>query len=329
MKVRVALAQTNTLHGTREYDNTLRALELMEEAQRAGAKLLCFPEGYPGPYSGPMDSGGRLPKHPMEMLADKARKLGIYVVAGCVEPYGDEPDTYRLSEKLISPSGEIIGNYYRMQPNHPLFNSVLMDGKMHIVPGEEFVLVPTPIGNIGLLICSELFVPELSRVLMLRGADIIVAGSGGNPSKSRTRLTDTWRAMAWARAAENHVYVLVTQNMYQEGKRGRACIAGPEGLLAHRDDAGLVVADLDMDRLAFLRSHFYDEEVLRAPASPEEAYGARPGQTHDRRPEMYQDLVRPQLDAFDYHYMFRQGDWREDFKKEYTKIQDIPHPRLA
>ncbi len=321
-KVRVAAVQPRSFQGGEEYRNALMAVQYIEESARAGAQLVCFPEGYPGPYSGDLQSEGRLPATPLEMLQEQARKSNLFVVAGAVETCANRSGCFRLAEKLIGPDGAILGNYYRMQPNHPVFNGYLMGGRLDIVPGEEYVLVETPLGVIGLLICSELFVPELSRVLMLRGADIIVAGGGGVHSMIRTRLIDTWQAVARARAAENLLYVVVTQNIFREGARGRTCIAGPEQMVGQRDEPGLVVGDLDMDRLHYLRTHFYDEELLSPPPEESAVYYCRPGQNHDRRPELYTDLTRPQADAFEYKYMEKDTPWRQ----EYAKIEASPKP---
>lgn len=323
MKTRIAVVQPASFFGDQEYLNAQKACEYVKKAKEAGAQLVCFPEGYPGPYSGPIDSGGYLKETPINMLRTQAKESGIYVVAGCVEPAKDYPGCFRLSEKLIGPDGSILGNYYRIQPNHPLFNEFLMGGKTDIVPGEDFVLVDTPIGVIGLLICSELWVPELSRILMLRGADIIIAGGGGVHSATRTKLTDTWRCIARARAAENIVYVAMNQNIFRENTKGRACIAGPEEMLASRDDSGIIIADIDLDRLNYLRSRFYDEEILSSPPDENSIYKSRPGQNHDRRPEKYHDLICPQNDAFDYCYMHNKKPWRDEYEKIKMKLKPI------
>jgi hypothetical protein len=204
-----------------------------------------------------------------------------------------------------------------VQPNHPIFNAYLMGGRHHVLPGDELMTVDAPFGRIGLLICSELFVPELSRILMLRGADIIVAPGGGVHSATRTKLQDTWRAVARARAAENLVYVVMDQNLFSGGN-GRTCIASPERMLASIDGPGLACAELDLDRLQVLRSHFYDDEMLSPPVSDAEVLWSRPGQSHDRRPELYGELTQPQADAFEYHYERRGLD---TWPREYEKIR--------
>jgi hypothetical protein len=138
----------------------------------------------------------------------------------------------------------------------------------------------------------------------------------------RTRLQDTWRAVARARAAENLVYVVVTQNLFDGSRRGRSCIASPERMLAQRDDPGIAIAELDMARLDAIRSRYYDEEILSAPDRDDEIFFCRPGQSHDRRPELYRELVRPQPDAFTYHYE-RRG--LETWRAEYEKIKEDLH----
>src|SRR5207249_1364515 len=127
----------------------------------------------------------------------------------------------------------------------------------------------------------------------------------------------TWRAVARARAAENLVYVVMNQNLFT-GSPGRTCIASPERMLAQRDDAGIAVADLNLSRLEELRSHYTDEEILSPPASDEQVFFCRPGQSHDRRPELYGELCQPQEDAFAYHYE-RRG--LETWRAEYERIK--------
>lgn len=326
MKVKVAAVQPESFHGAEEHKNVDRALAYVDEAAALGAQLVCFPEGYPGPYSGPLDSGGHLRQSPIQALCGKARDRRVYISAGNLEPNHELADTYFITHKLIAPDGQVLANYRRVQPNHPCLNAHLMGGRLHVLPGNEFVVLPTELGRIGLLICSELFVPELARILMLRGADIILAPGGGTHHPTHTRVREAWLCVARARAVENLVYVVVTQNLFYRGVTGRTAVVGPEGTLAEKSDAGLAMAELDLARLDELRSRYYDEEMLGTPEDPSKVWRTRPGQCHDRRPELYGDLVRPQPDAFDYRYDRRGLDrWRE----EYEKIRRSSRPSLG
>src|SRR5438093_310181 len=309
MSVRVAAVQPASFAGAEEGKNAAQACAYIDEAADAGATYVVFPEGYPGPYSGPMENDA------LDRVREKARARRVWVSAGRLER-GAAPDTYHITHVVIDDAGDVRATYRRVQPNHPVFNAYLMGGRHHVLPGDELVTVDAPFGRLGLLICSELFVPELARILMLRGADIVVAPGGGVHGRTHTRLSDTWRAIARARAAEDLVYVVVTQNLFARDARGRTCIASPERMLAERDDAGIAVADLVLERLDRMRSRYYDEEMLTAPRDEADVFWCRPGQSHDRRPELYGELARPQPDAFEYHYERRGLDtWRQEYDK--------------
>ena len=309
MTVRVAVVQPPSFAGAEEHRNAAQACAFVDEAADGGAGYVVFPEGYPGPYSGPMENDA------VDRVRERARARRVWVSAGRLER-GTLPDTYHITHVLIDADGEVRARYRRVQPNHPIFNAYLMGGRYHVLPGDELMTVDAPFGRIGLLICSELFVPELSRILMLRGADILVAPGGGVHGPTRTRLQETWRAVARARAAENLVYVVLNQNLFGGSRQGRTCIASPERMLAQRDDAGIAFADLDLGRLDALRSRYYDEEILSPPEREDQVFFCRPGQSHDRRPELYGELTQPQADAFEYHYERRGLDtWRREYER--------------
>ena len=112
----------------------------------------------------------------------------------------------------------------------------------------------TRIGRIGMLVCSELYSPELSRLLMLQGVASIAYPAGG----AINELLPGWRTLIYARAIEGLVFTVACQNLYGE-EEGVATVASPEGVLAQAKGEGLIVADLDFDRLAFLRAE--DEKI--------------------------------------------------------------------
>ena len=66
-------------------------------------------------------------------------------------------------------------------------------------------------------------------------------------------LLPGWRTLIYARAIENLVFTVACRTSTVR-KRGRiGTIAGPEGLLAQEKGEGLILAELDLDRLSFLR----------------------------------------------------------------------------
>jgi predicted amidohydrolase len=330
-KVKVAAVSSETVYGEGEWQNAFKAVAYVDEAASMGAQLVCFPEGYPGPCSGPMDSEGRLSSTPIQMLCEKAKQHKVYISAGNVEPSGEIEAAYYLCNKLISPEGKILANYKRCQPTHPVFNSYFYGGRMHFLPGEELKVLDTDLGKIGLLVCSELWVPELARIEMLMGAEIILAPIGGIHSKTKMLRYDqegnvlrgskelsTWQCISRARAAENLVYVVTATNVFFKNSPRGSFIASPEETLGLSEGVSITYATLDMERLSNLRGKYFEEDDFIPPAdfANHRPLLCRPGQNHDRRPEFYKKLIEPQPDAFDYFYFKRGLDaWKEEYQK--------------
>ena len=329
MKVRVAAISAEAYYGPEEYRNAERVLKYVDEAAAIGAQIICFPEGYPGPFNGPIDFGGHLDFNPMDALREKARQYGVYISAGGLEANPELSETFFVSHKLISPEGDILANYRRVQPSFPGTNLYMMGGRMHVVPGDEIMVVDTGLGRIGLQSGSELLTPEISRVQMLKGAEIILCPTGGLHSFTYLRLGETWRSIARARAAENLLFVVVAQSVFLVNGRSYdinvGCVTSPEEFLAISEGPGIMVATLNMERLHILRTRFQEEEYLASPKDPDNFHPvkARPGQNHHRRPELYRPLIEPQEDAFDYFYSHRGLEaWRDDFQR----IRRLPRP---
>ena len=270
--VTVAAAQPQTHRGADEIRNVDRALEYIDEAADAGAQIISFPEGYPGPYYGALDYC------PDEEISNKARERSMFVIHSRLEETELE-DKYALLLRLVDPNGNLRGTYQRVQVPSTRLNRLLF-GK-DLKPGSEsdLAVYETEIGNIGLLICSEVYSPELSRILTLKGADMIFYPVGGLIYE----MMASWKTMVRARAIENLIYVVSTGNIYGR-EQGMGTIVGPEEILAESAKPGLLVAELDLDRLDELRD---DDEPGELPYPSETV----PGLIRWRRPELYGTLL--------------------------------------
>ncbi|OGL63297.1 MAG: hypothetical protein A3J27_07545 [Candidatus Tectomicrobia bacterium RIFCSPLOWO2_12_FULL_69_37] len=321
MKTKVAAVQAESVFGDEEWRNVDRAIRYLDEIAGLGAHLICFPEGYPGPAHGPMDSKGKLSAHPIDLLREKIREVGVYCACSDVAEHEELPEVYYLCQKLIGPDGEILADHRRSQPDEPELNEYLFNKKRHFAPGPGPTVVETEIGTIGLLICSELWVPELPRIANLMGAEIIISPVNGIHTPSlhhvETRgpdgllnspLWETWKCISRCRAAENVQYVVVTQNTFDPSYAGVGHIAGPEALLAEHRGAGVFTAELDMDRLRYLRGTLYQYSMLDSTKlkGDEPSLGTRPGQNRLRRPSIYGKLLEPGPRDFDYDYYLRE-----------------------
>jgi predicted amidohydrolase len=284
--MRLALIQPRSASGAAEQKNFDDALQWLDRAAEAGADLVVFPECYPGPAN-PINSYDSI-----SVIAERAAKLGVHVVAGRIEPASE--GRYYVTLHLIDDEGQTVGVYRRTTPNGPyIYRDIPAWDFDYEAGADEPEVYETKLGRIGMLVCSEAYSPELSRVLALKGADLILYPVGGSVNE----LLPSWRTVLHARAIENLCYTGASQNLYDDGEEGVAQIAGPEGVLEQRADEGMVIADLDMDRLSFLRG---EDEKVEFP----KRYATVPGLFRWRRPELYGELV---AEARDPHAAAKKG----------------------
>ncbi len=268
MALRLAVVQPRTFRGEEAERNVECAARYIAQAAEAGAQIVCFPEGYPGPSN---------PAHSYDGLVavqDEAHQHGIYVVASRIEPAARE-EGHHMVLHLIGPDGRVCGTYRRTTPVGPYVYRDIPDWQFTYVAGDALPVFPTPLGSVGLLVCSEVYAPELPRLLALKGAEVVLMPAGALLNE----LLATWRTMVWARAIENLMYTATCQNIFGV-EEGVAMVAAPECVLAQRAAPGVLTADLDMDRIRWLRAQ---DEKIEMPKQ----YRVVPGTLRWHRHDLY------------------------------------------
>ena len=123
--------------------------------------------------------------------------------------------------------------------------------------GIEFPVADTAVGRLGALICYDRQLPETSRILAIKGAQLILFPSWG----ARGEMNEV---MMRTRAYENSVFVAF---VHPE----RCLIIDPTGKVIARDVG-------DKDQIVTARIEL-DERVGRGPI-------------RDRRPDLYRELLQ-------------------------------------
>lgn len=237
-----------------------KAVACIETAARQQAEIVVFPELYPGPQDPARDCFSLADAE--AALAEAARHLGLWVFFNGKADDG-RGGTFNQA-RVLGPDGKLRGVYNKMIPASNEPNT----------PGTEPLLVDCDGLRVGVLICWELWYPEVARCLRLMGADLVVAPTGG----ILYELTENWRTILRARALENNCYVGMSVNVF--GLEDGLCeLAGPEGAVASHCGEGVLVADLDLERLRYLRET--DERIIVP-----KPYRAVPGLIRWLRPEV-------------------------------------------
>jgi predicted amidohydrolase len=247
-------------------------LEALGQAAANGCDLVAFPEcalsGYmfdDAEYA--RSCGDPIPGPSTDALARACALNGLYCVLGMLERAGE---LLYNTAVLIGPHG-LVGRYRKS-------HIARIGADCFTTPGREpYRVHETPVGRIGLQICYDWRFPEITRVLALRGAEIIVHSSS-SPVSSR-ELADF---LTRARAAENGVFFVMANRCGREGDTaffGRSQVVDPLGsrLAQANGDETVIMTELD---LALAR------EKTKEPGG---AYQV--SLFDDRRPELYAPLL--------------------------------------
>ncbi len=217
------------------------------------AELVVFPEtvttGYETGLSAEelWDLVDEAPGQITEKIQRTAQELGVHVVWPSYRRAGERGSVYN-SAILIGPDGEIVGIYDKTHPA-PWERR---DGGGWAEVGTQAEVFETPLGNIGMIICYDGDFPELSRLLAVKGADIIVRAS------ALQRSYDIWYITNCARAYDNHVYVVASNLVGSDACGnygfGHSMIVTPIAwrLAQARGTEEIIAAKLDPDPLRYI-----------------------------------------------------------------------------
>jgi nitrilase len=113
--------------------------------------------------------------------------------------------------------------------------------------GDDLVIVPTPLGQLGLSICYDLRFPELYRRLVDDGATVLSIPAAFTATTGKAH----WHSLLRARAIENLAYVIAAgQHGSHPGGRktfGHSVIIGPWGQVIAELEAGDGIVDAEID----------------------------------------------------------------------------------
>ena len=277
MTFRIAAVQPISHRPGEDGHNVADAVQTIERAAGDGADFVCFPETYPGPWRMPASFD------PTPALVDAAAKHGVHAVFGTIEPIDAKAATAYNLIVMAYPDGRAPARYRRTHPNGPWIYTGGRSWEFQYVAGNEFPVFETAHGKVGLAMCSEVYMPEVSRALALRGAELIFMPAGVD----KNRLWATWRALIWARAIENLAIVVTTQNLFDHAERGLAMVAAPEEIMFESTAAGVSVVEVSLERVRQLRAS-------RDEVGSSAVCGAKQGVLGPQwqRPELY-DAIHP------------------------------------
>jgi len=245
--LKIALAQISCKRADKT-SNIEKMKLYVEKAEKEGAELVIFPELSLTDYLVRdliYELAEPIPGPSVKKMAEIAKENQVYIVFGMPEMSQKAESVIYNTAVLVGPEG-YIGKYRKMYlPTHSVFEE-----KRYFRQGYETSVFETKIGRIGLIICYDVFFPEVSRALKLNGAELIVCISA-SPAVRRT----FFEILTAARAIENNVFLAYVNLVgIEEGLQfwGGSRIISPSGSIiakAKYDEEDFVVEEIDLKNI--------------------------------------------------------------------------------
>ena len=229
--------------------NLTRILNYIHKASKHGAELCAFPE-FMMFYTTSSQSPSKLASLSetingefVNSITNAAKENRIQVVGTFYETSKKKDRVYDTSF-LVNKSGKIVSSYRKVH----LYDALGFRESNKMIAGSK-IMPPkqTSVGKLGMLICYDLRFPEMSRILVSAGSEILVAPSAWIQGKMKE---DHWITINKTRAIENGCYIIAPDqvgNIYC----GRSIVVDPFGkiLLDMKKREGIGIVNISLDKV--------------------------------------------------------------------------------
>ncbi|MFS0863995.1 carbon-nitrogen hydrolase [Fredinandcohnia sp. 179-A 10B2 NHS] len=282
-KLKIALLQHSCTED-RHY-NLEKAVEMVKAAANQGAKIICTQELFTGMYFPQTidvtkyEWAEPIPGPTTTIMQNLARELGVVIITSLYEYVID--GMYFNTVVVFDADGTNLGKYRKHHiPEGPQYIE-----KYYFTEGDTgYPVFETKFGTIGVLICWDEWFPEPSRILALKGADVIFYPSaiGSEPDNPELDTSQTWMDAIRAHGIHNNLFIAAVNRVGREDSKegymefyGRSFISNPWGTVieeAKTKEDEIILAELDLSEITKARN------IL---------------QFHrDRRPDSYGELLK-------------------------------------
>lgn len=251
------IAAIQTVSGPDVNANLEAAGVLIAEAAAAGAEFVALPEYFPligADETAKVRIREEEGQGPLQdFLRDMAVRYGVWIVGGTIPLVATADGKVRNTTLVFDPNGERVARYDKIHLFGFQKGAEHYDESTTIEPGRAVVTFDAPFGPVGLSVCYDLRFPELFRAM--GEVSLIVLPSAFTWTTGKAH----WEVLLRARAIENQCFVMAPAQggRHPSGRVtwGHSMIIDPWGeILACRDEgSGIVVADLDPQRIAAVR----------------------------------------------------------------------------
>lgn len=237
--------------------NIEKAVNLIGKSASKRTDLVVLPEMFNCPYENekfPFYAEPRKSSETLKAVSKAARDHGVYLVAGSI-PERDEDKIYNTSF-IIDPHGKIIGSHRKLH----LFDVDIPGGITFkesdtLSAGDRLTVLETDLARIGVAICYDVRFPELSRLMALKGVELMVLPGAFNMTTGPSH----WKTLIRSRAIDSQFYVAAASPARYENDSyvayGHSMVVDPWGLMLAEAGAfeEIIYADILLERIKEVR----------------------------------------------------------------------------
>ncbi len=237
--------------------NLRKTLQLVEEAAKKGAQIICLQELYRTRYF-PQEEiqdaakySETIPGESTQAFAKLAKKYKTVIIVPLFEkaPNGK----FYNSAVVVDADGKLLDTYHKIHvPQDPMFYE-----QNYFELGDlGYKIYNTAYAKIGVLICYDQWFPEAARILTLKGAEIIFYPTAIGYIKDHTSADgdwhDAWQTVQRGHAIANGVHLAAVNRVGEEGELefwggSFVCDAFGKILAKAGDKEEIIVAKVDLN----------------------------------------------------------------------------------
>jgi N-carbamoylputrescine amidase len=280
----VTVAVTQTACDWDSEGNVARAEALVREAAARGAQVVLLQELFATPYfckdklAEHFQLAHCVDGHPL--LARMQALAAELKVVLPISFFERSNQSFFNSLAMIDADGTQLGIYRKAHiPDDPGYQE-----KFYFSPGDTgFQVWTTAYGRLGAAICWDQWFPEAARIMVLKGADMLLypTAIGSEPENPALNSREHWQRTMQGHAAANMVPVAAANRIGTEQGRSFGMTFYGSSFIA--DQTGAIIAELDQISSGCSLASF-DLEAVRAQRW---AWGL----FRDRRPDQYGALL--------------------------------------
>ncbi|TJX14964.1 carbon-nitrogen hydrolase family protein [Tissierella creatinini] len=238
-------------------DNFTIVNKYLEDISKEKIDLVVLPEMFNCPYQTPNfpiyaeEEGG----NSWQACSSLAKKYNIYLIAGSMPEKDKNGKVYNTSY-VFDRQGKQIGKHRKVH----LFDVDIKGGQYFkesdtLTPGNQVTVFETEFGIIGLCICFDFRFPELSRLIVEKGAKVIVVPGAFNMTTGPLH----WELLFRLRAVDNQVFTIGASPARDPESGytswGHSLVVSPWGDIINEMDEkeGYIISELDLDLVEKVR----------------------------------------------------------------------------